>query len=131
MRRSNGLNRSQTRVRLKVSAKVRGLHKKAAEDCRTPRRCRVVQKPRSWSAAVLCRFSLKPVGMTESFNRPRQRHAHHRGVLPSDGYVFSGVRPALLLLTPICRGLKELRIPKGFRHKAQGCEERATLGKRG
>jgi hypothetical protein len=38
------------------------MHDKAAEDSRTPRRCRVLsratQSARSWSAAVLCRFQL-------------------------------------------------------------------------
>ena len=41
------------------------LRAKAAEDCRTPRRCRAIRAPnasaRFWSAAVLCRFSLRPI----------------------------------------------------------------------
>ena len=36
-----------------------------------------------------------------------------------------------LLLTRVFRGPMKRRIPKGFRPKVQGCEERATLGRAG
>ena len=52
-------------------------NKKPQADCRTPRRDRAVQgvaaSARFCSAAVLCRFSLKPVGSDDVFNLNAKR----------------------------------------------------------
>src|ERR1041385_3917849 len=66
------------RVRLNPG-ESKPLKGKAAEHSRTPKPCGVLrgtrESDRFWSAAVLCRFHLQPLGFTTRFNHsPPLRH---------------------------------------------------------